>query len=78
MAKHHGGCGTLTYARWKSMNQRCYTITSDAYYRYGGRGITVCDEWHDYTAFLRDMGECPSKDMTLDRINNDIGYQPDN
>lgn len=74
----HGGHGSLTYSRWKSMNQRCYTKTADAYYRYGGRGITVCDEWHDFAAFLRDMGECPSADMTLDRIDNNLGYQPGN
>lgn len=73
----HGGHGTLTYARWKSMMQRCYTTTASNYRYYGGKGIAVCERWHDFVAFLADMGEC-SKAETLDRINNAKGYEPGN
>lgn len=74
----HGGHGTLTYARWKSMMQRCNDPNHVGYDRYGGRGIVVCERWHQYRAFLADMGECPGKHMTVDRLKNEIGYQPGN
>lgn len=74
----HGGHGTLTYARWKSMMQRCSDKNHINYSRYGGRGVVVCNRWKSFDAFLADMGECPSESMTLDRINNDIGYTPGN
>lgn len=73
----HGGHGTITYARWKSMIQRCYTTSASNYPYYGGKGITVCDRWHDFSAFLADMGECENS-KTLDRIDNTKGYGPEN
>lgn len=78
MSKRHGGHGTLTYARWKSMMQRCHTKSSESFARYGGRGITVCERWHSFAAFLEDMGECPNSSMTLERDNNDGNYEPRN
>lgn len=74
----HGGHGTLTYARWKSMMQRCHDKDHVGYARYGGAGVTVCERWHDFASFLTDMGECPGKSMTLDRIRNALGYEPGN
>lgn len=74
----HNGHGSLTYARWKSMRQRCTDPKHPHYGRYGGRGITVCERWNDYALFLLDMGECPSTEMTLERIKIDFGYQPGN
>lgn len=74
----HGGHGTLTYARWKSMMQRCSDENHINYSRYGGRGIVVCERWKSFDAFLADMGECPGKSMTLDRKDNNTGYQPGN
>ena len=74
----HGGHGTLTYARWKSMMARCYQVNAENYQYYGARGITVCEQWHDFAAFLADMGECPDRSMTVDRVKNEIGYQPGN
>jgi hypothetical protein len=74
----HGGCGTLTYARWKSMMQRCTNPNADNFKHYGGRGITVCERWQDFASFLTDMGACPDKSMTLDRIKGELGYEPGN
>ena len=74
--KRHGGHGTLTYARWKSMMQRCNDPSADNYQHYGGKGIKVCERWRDFAAFLADMGECPTADMTLDRLNNSKDYEP--
>ena len=71
----HGGHGTLTHKRWASMMARCYQENSQNYKRYGGAGIRVAERWHDFAAFLSDMGECPSNEYTLDRINNAKGYE---
>lgn len=72
--RKHGGVGTLTYARWKSMLQRCASNE-----HYVSHGITVCERWRtSFEAFLADMGECPSKAFTLDRIENANGYEPGN
>jgi hypothetical protein len=70
--KHH------LYPIWSSMKARCFQTNHPAYYRYGGRGITVCDRWRDsFESFLEDMGERP-EGFTLERINNDLGYCPEN
>lgn len=74
----HGAHGTLTYARWKGMMQRCSDEKHPSFKRYGAKGIGVCAKWSSFSEFLADMGECPSKEMTLDRIDNNIGYQPGN
>jgi hypothetical protein len=73
----HGGHGTLTYMRWKSMMQRCHNPKAENYPYYGGKGVTVCERWHDFASFLADMGECPLG-LTLDRLKNDRGYEPGN
>lgn len=74
----HGGCGTLTYARWKSMMARCHNPNATNYKYYGALGMAVCERWHDFTSFLADMGECPARSMTLDRKENSKGYEPGN
>lgn len=77
--RKHGGAGTLTYARWKSMIQRCTNPAATNFKHYGGSGIVVCERWRtSFEAFLADMGECPNKASTLDRIKNDKGYEPGN
>lgn len=66
-----------TYASWQMMKNRCLNPNAmDAAY-YGERGITVCKEWMTYDVFLADMGERPT-DKTLDRRDNDRGYDKDN
>ncbi len=66
-----------TYWSFKDMHRRCNDVTRPEYYRYGGRGIAVCERWLEYGNFLADMGEKP-QGLTLDRIDNDKGYSKEN
>lgn len=67
------------YTTWCSMIRRCANPRDSAFYRYGGRGITVCERWrHDFAAFLADMGPKPSAKHSIDRIDNDGPYSPEN
>ena len=81
----HGKSNTRLYGVWSSMKQRCDNPNCDEYRNYGERGIKVCDEWHDdFDAFYRwaiDNGynpDAPKGTCTIDRIDNDRGYSPDN
>lgn len=73
----HGMRHTKTYKSWAEMKQRCLNQNNTVYDYYGGRGITICDEWMDFQKFLDDMGECP-KGMSIDRIDNSKGYYAEN
>src|ERR1700723_4198456 len=69
------------YAVWYAMLNRCYNSACDAWSNYGGRGITVCDEWlgdEGFEHFFRDMGRVPSPNHSLDRIDNSLGYALNN
>lgn len=72
-----GGKERVEHYTWRSMLQRCKNPAHKYYDRYGGRGITVCDRWMLYENFLADMGT-PPVGGTLDRIDNDKGYYPQN
>lgn len=77
----HGMKGTPEYNSWSGMKQRCYYKGHKQYKDYGGRGIRVCDRWlgpDGFENFLKDMGNKPSSDYTLDRIDNDADYSPTN
>lgn len=75
----HGQHGSPTYESWRAMLKRCHNRAHPAYRRYGGRGIVVCEQWRSsFAAFLSDVGERPSLDYTLDRIDNGRGYEPGN
>lgn len=73
----HGQYGKPIYHVWRSMLQRCYSPKVAGFHRYGGRGIKVCKRWHTFVNFYADMGDRPSG-MTLERVNNEVGYRPDN
>lgn len=61
------------------MKTRCYDRRHVHFKNYGGRGITVCDRWlNDFAAFLANMGPRPSRQHSIDRINNDGSYSPEN
>lgn len=66
-----------TYRAWANMKTRCSNPKCQNFADYGGRGIVVCDRWKSFDNFLLDMGEKPDG-LTLDRIDNDGNYEPDN
>lgn len=65
---------------WHGMKRRCYSKKDDHYYNYGGRGITVCDEWlNDLNSFIEwGLSNGYKKGLEIDRIDNNKGYSPDN
>lgn len=75
----HGQYQTSEYYCWEAMTARCTNPNNPMYYRYGGRGITVCEEWkNNFKNFLSDMGNKPSSKHSIDRINNDGDYNKNN
>lgn len=81
--KHHNAThgesnASKEYGTWARILRRCYNPNDNRYYSHGARGIKVCRRWHDYENFLADMGRAPSKDHSIERINNNKDYQPSN
>ena len=78
----HGKRKTTVYNTWNNMRRRCYEKANAKYPSYGGRGITVCDEWkNSFEAFYDDVSKLPhfgEKGYSLDRIDNDGNYEPTN
>jgi hypothetical protein len=67
------------YDVWKAMRQRCNNPNDKEYANYGGRGVKVCERWdRSFAAFLSDMGTRPSSKHSIDRENNEKGYEPGN
>jgi hypothetical protein len=82
MAYRHGharrAAETSEHRSWIAMMTRCFNPRRDDYKYYGGRGITVCPQWREFTAFLADMGPKPSPEYTLERENTNKNYEPGN
>lgn len=70
---------TPEYQCWVDMRTRCNDARSQSYASYGGRGVAVCDSWNEsFTSFFADMGSRPSQKHSIDRIDNDGDYCPEN
>jgi hypothetical protein len=78
IAPTHGMSRTRQYNTWHGMVNRCTLKTHKAYYRYGGRGITICDKWKTFDGFWEDMQEGYADNLQIDRIDNDKGYYKEN
>ncbi len=79
LTTRHGMAYTSEYRIWEGMKDRCLNPNHSAWEYYGGRGITICDRWRDsFKNFYADMGPKPSLKHTIDRIDNDKGYSPEN
>ena len=76
----HGLRKTRLYHVWANMKDRCLNPNTPSYSYYGGRGITICDEWRDDFQAFYDwaMANGHRDDLSIDRIDNDKGYNPDN
>ena len=68
----------LTYTSWKSLRKRCNSKNATGFHLWGGRGITYADRWDSFPNFLADMGPRPSKEYSIDRVDNNLGYTPEN
>jgi len=77
VVKTHGMSASFVYRTWASMLQRCNNKNNPRYKDWGGRGIKVCKRWISFENFYEDMGDKPCG-LTLDRINNEGNYEPEN
>ena len=74
----HGLSHTTEYDSWYSLKHRCLNKNDKSYKYYGGRGITICERWTYFENFLSDIGNKPSPEYSIDRINNNGNYEPGN
>lgn len=75
----HSLSSSRLYKIWANIRSRCSNPNAQSYEVYGGRGIQICDEWKDFEAFYRwAVAHGYHDDLTIDRIDNDAGYFPDN
>ncbi len=78
----HGQCfkskKTPEYKAWAEMRSRCFNPKNRIFKYYGGRGISICSEWNNFENFFKDMGRKISPRHSLERSNNEIGYNKDN
>lgn len=78
--EHHGYANTRLYNIWSGIKRRCLNRKDARYHDYGGRGVTVCDEWKNSFILFKDwaMSHGYSDELQIDRIDNDGGYCPEN
>jgi hypothetical protein len=77
--EYHGMKHTPEYAIWSALKNRCLNPNDPRWDSYGGRGITLSEEWqHSFRAFIQDMGSRPTSDHSIERINNDKPYSATN
>lgn len=74
----HGLSETPIWLCWRNMRQRCQNANNSRYRRYGDRGIKVCERWESFENFHADMGDPPTSKHTIDRIDNNGDYTPEN
>lgn len=75
----HGAFGTRIYGIWAGMKNRCYNSKVKSYQWYGAKGVTVCDEWHDFEPFQKwALSNGYKDDLTIERKNPFGNYEPDN
>ena len=74
----HGLSHTTEYNSWYNMLRRCNNTRYQNFVYHGGRGIKVCKRWDSFENFLQDMGFKPTPEHTIERINNDGNYEPNN
>lgn len=75
----HGMKDTPEFRAWREIKYRCNTETAQAYHLYGGRGISIHKDWqHDFLSFFNHIGPRPSPAHSIDRIDNNKGYEPGN
>lgn len=80
MVTKHGGRGTNLYRVWCGIKERCLNENNKSYHNYGGRGITICDQWKDDFVAFRDwaMENGYKEGLEIDRKDNDGPYSPEN
>lgn len=74
----HGMWKSKEWNSWNHMKQRCLNPKHPRFLDYAGRGIKICDRWMDFENFFSDMGFSPSPKHSIDRIDNDGNYEPNN
>lgn len=75
---HANGSRTTLHRLWLNLRNRCNNPNTPDYKYYGGKGVSVCPRWDDFTLFAQDVGPHPGKGLTLDRIDTNKGYEPGN
>lgn len=75
----HGGLNTRLYRIWRNMKSRCACSSAAKHFNYGGKGITVCEEWNEFSAFREwALSNGYTDNLTIDRKDSSKGYTPEN
>lgn len=76
--RENGNKETAEYRIWSGMRKRCTNPRAQRFDRYGGRGISICEKWSDFQQFFKDMGPRPTPRHSIERVDNDGNYCPEN